>query len=182
MKKRGRKAQIEGQFVVYVISGIIIIMILLYGYKAIEDFRNKADTVSYIQFKKDFDNQVQSIAGDYGSETVTEIRLPKKHDEVCMASSAVSSLSQDVIHHWTDGSITEARDRQIALDSVADNEGVNIFFFKKGEMADAPLYISNLIMNDSGADHLHCFHAKSSRVKLSFVGEGAGTRVTYYTG
>lgn len=88
------KAQAHTQVFIYVLSIIIVSVILLYGYRAIAHFGDKAEQVSYIKFKTDLESVVRVIGPDYGSVKRVEFSLGDNYKEVCFVDSDVSSKAE----------------------------------------------------------------------------------------
>lgn len=81
------KAQMIGQVFIYVMTVLIVSFLLFYGYKAIVNFKDKADQVSLIQFKNDLENAVESLSFDYGSVKVKEFTLPENTEKLCIVKN-----------------------------------------------------------------------------------------------
>ena len=81
-----RKAQINSQFLVYILAVIITAMILIYGYKAINDIRENAKTVERITFMSEIRTAVKSISPDYGTVKSRSFRVPSGYTEVCFVN------------------------------------------------------------------------------------------------
>ena len=67
-------------------------------------------------------------------------------------------------------------DRSIAMDSIIANEGMNVFLFEGDELADAPLFIDNIVLSDT--NYLYCFKASQKKVMIKLTGQGDGTLIT----
>ncbi|MBW3019555.1 hypothetical protein KY329_05220 [Candidatus Woesearchaeota archaeon] len=93
------KAQIIGQVFIFILAGLVFILIVAYGYKAIQGFGEKSEQVSLIDFKNDLDRSVESVKRDYGSVRQVSLRLPSKYAGVCFLDS-----EQCPAQVWFDGS------------------------------------------------------------------------------
>lgn len=174
------KGQVAGQIMIYILAGVIIVLVLLYGYKAIEDFGKKADTVSYIQFRKDLDTTVQSIASDVDSELERQFAMPKA-DEVCFVDHQVNLATFDVTHdvHIFPTSSGSGSQHQI-IESSLISGGPNVFLFDKNVLAESPFRINYLSVPDDidGAKYdVICYHSKSGHVNIRLIGNGNSAKL-----
>ena len=87
-------AQVMNQVVVYVLAALIFILILGYGYKAINSFIEKGRVVQFDVFKSSLETEVESIRRDYLSERTAELSLPPDFTTLCVVDSVESGLLQ----------------------------------------------------------------------------------------
>ncbi|MBN2567190.1 hypothetical protein JXB02_03855 [Candidatus Woesearchaeota archaeon] len=80
-----RRAQVQGQVIVYVLSLVVVSLILLYGYNAIRSFRDRAEDVETVQFRTEIQAAVKSLSADTGTFRKMEFFVPETIDEVCFA-------------------------------------------------------------------------------------------------
>lgn len=84
MEKRGnKKAQILGQIFIFILAGLVLILILSYGYKAIQYFIERQEQVIMIDFKTDLEIAVEGVKRDYGTVRKIQLKLPSKYQGVC---------------------------------------------------------------------------------------------------
>ena len=77
-----RKAQIIGQVFIYALAAVVFGMILLFGYRAVDNFLQRSHEVSLIDLKNDMQSGINSI----GSSKDVEKRvfyLPSKYTKLC---------------------------------------------------------------------------------------------------
>lgn len=116
-----RHAQIIGQAFIYILTVIIIFVILIYGYNAITDFKNKINKISLVKFQTDIESSVDSLSSDYGSIKRLEIDVGE-FEQVCFVEShATPFLTSDL----------ENSLNPIVLDSVKSGTGKNVFLIKE---------------------------------------------------
>lgn len=80
----GSKAQIIGQVFVFILAGLVFVLIVGYGYKAIQGFIERSEQVSMIEVRNDFERAVEDVKRQYGSVRKLELRLPSKYDGICV--------------------------------------------------------------------------------------------------
>ncbi|PIN78936.1 hypothetical protein COV14_01535, partial [Candidatus Woesearchaeota archaeon CG10_big_fil_rev_8_21_14_0_10_33_12] len=71
-----KKAQIQGQVFIYILTLIITGMILLYGYNAIKSISERAKQVELVKFKNDLKEDFETISFDYGSVKTMSYHVP----------------------------------------------------------------------------------------------------------
>jgi len=80
---RTSKAQIIGQVFIFILAGLIFILIITYGYKAIHYFIERQEQVNLLDFKTDLETATEGVKRDYGTVRKIELKLPKKYQGVC---------------------------------------------------------------------------------------------------
>ena len=68
-----KKAMGVGEVFVYIIAALTFALIMIFGYKAINQFLEKGQQVEFVQFKTELESSVKNIYSEYGS--VREVRL-----------------------------------------------------------------------------------------------------------
>jgi hypothetical protein len=76
------KSQIAGQVFIYILSLIVVVLVLLYGYKAIQDFRSKAEEVALINFKNNLE-KVLTNPMRYGDTKPLDLKIPNRFEMLC---------------------------------------------------------------------------------------------------
>jgi len=94
-KSGSKNAQIIGQVVMFILAGIIFVLILTYGYKAITQFLGKSEEVSVATFQNDLITAAETLKRDYGSVSKLELSLPAKYTTFCLANSDSNTPSTD---------------------------------------------------------------------------------------
>ena len=82
-----RKSQLYGQIFIYALTLILISVILIYGYTAIRNFKQKTDDIVAVKFQRDFVSAIESITNDYGSVSKKEFQLSAEISKVCFVES-----------------------------------------------------------------------------------------------
>ena len=78
-----KKAQIIGQVFIFILSGLIFVLIIAYGYSAIKYFLERQEQVVLVDFKTDLEIAVEGVKRDYGTVRKVELKLPTKYQGVC---------------------------------------------------------------------------------------------------
>jgi len=82
-RKRNTKAQIIGQIFVFILAGLVFILIVTYGYKAVQYFIERQEQVLLVDFRTDLEIAVQGVKRDFGTVRKLELKLPSKYLGVC---------------------------------------------------------------------------------------------------
>ena len=153
------KAQIS-QIFIYVTTIIIVAFILLYGYRAIFVFKEKSEQVSFIQFKNDIENTIETLSLDFGSVKVKEFILPENTNVVCFVKNYPSiPLLADTNY-------------PIIEDSI--NSGVKKNVFLISDDVEESFYVDKI----STAQDLLCVRSQANKIKLRMEGVGDHTFIS----
>jgi hypothetical protein len=82
-----RRAQIIGQVFIFIIAGLVFVLILGYGYKAITHLLERGEQVQLLDFRNELESVMNTIKRDYGSVQRVDLRVPAKTETVCLVSS-----------------------------------------------------------------------------------------------
>jgi len=149
------KGQIAGQIIVYILAIVVFSLVLVYGYNAIQGFRQNADQVLYINFKTDFTSMVNSLSTDKGSEKKMEFSLPSEFREVCFVAKDGSAGNNEIVK------------------DAASPQSDNVFLIKYSGGVESfkagPLTFS---FSDS------CQDLVDGKLKVKLTGEGNAARVS----
>ncbi|HZX44317.1 MAG TPA: hypothetical protein VFF28_01400 [Candidatus Nanoarchaeia archaeon] len=157
MNKR-KKGQISGQIFAYVTTIIIFSFILIYGYKALTDFREKEEHLSFIKFKKDITSAVERIAPEHSSVEREEFYLGGDYTQVCFLQNYQSPGNLDLLNHDMD---------KIVKDSYLANSTNNVFVYA-GTFKE-PFYIGRINTTEDG---YLCIDAVKGKIKVELQGKG----------
>ena len=114
MKKEGI---ISSQIFIYVLAIIIFSALLLFGYKAINEQRNKEEKIVLVQFQTRLSNDIKAYSGDYGSVKKDTYSLPSAYNELCFVD-VKNADPQDIINY------------PVIKDSVESEAKSNIFLIR----------------------------------------------------
>ena len=80
---KGAKAQIIGQVFIFILAGLIFVLIITYGYKAVKYFMERQEQVMLVDYRTDLEIAVEGVKRDYGTVRKVELKLPSKYLGVC---------------------------------------------------------------------------------------------------
>ncbi len=86
MKKRlirSKKGLGVGEVFIYIVAALTFAVIMIFGYKIINDFIHRGEDVQFLQFKNDLESSVKKIYADYGSSRKETFHLPGGFDQIC---------------------------------------------------------------------------------------------------
>ena len=155
------KGQMIGQVFIYIITLVLVSFLLFYGYRAISTFKEKADQVSYIQFKNDLQNTIETLSLDFGSVKVKQFTVPENINTVCFVRNfpaMPSSLS--------------GTKYPIIEDSVNSGLAKNVFLI--GNKVEESFFAGKI----SSADDLLCAPAIAGKIELRMEGMGDHTSIS----
>ncbi len=155
-----KKAQMIGQIFVLVIAAIVFILILGYGYSAISHFIKSSEQVALIEFKTSLISGVEQIKSDYGSVRKVSLRIPKRHQRLCVVSSD------------TDADTGEFQTRFPLLFEIWQTGSENVFLIPKQE---SPIFISEVVVPNG-----YFCTGVSGNVDLRVKGLGDKTEVSVW--
>jgi hypothetical protein len=78
MKKRG---QLHSQVFIYIIAVIVCVLIVLFGYNAIQKVYTKGEQAVEIKFETSLKESIESLS--YGSVDIKTFEIPLKYSELC---------------------------------------------------------------------------------------------------
>lgn len=157
-----KKSQIYGQVFIYILSLFLVSFILVYGYKAIANFKNEQEKISCLKFNNDLKNAIQSISGDFGSVKIKNFQLCSLYTQVCF----VEDFETPVIPAKTD---------PIIKDSIASNTGMNVFLVE--DIAKDSFYAGKISVEPD----VLCIRAVEGKVNLRLEGEGNHVAISQST-
>lgn len=77
------KAETIGQVFIFIIAGLIFVLIIAYGYQAINYFLERQQDVVMTDIKTDLDSAVQGIKRSQGTVRKLTLRLPSQFKALC---------------------------------------------------------------------------------------------------
>ncbi len=150
-----RKSQVIGQVFIYILALIIFSLVLLYGYKTIKNFSNKADDISLIQLTTDIKTSVKKISYDYGTVIKKEISIPGKYSHVCFID----------LDHQAEISLQD--EHPAVYNSWYDRAQSNMFLITEKEEIQ-PYHIEGIKI----LDKYECLDVKQGKIILRLEGKG----------
>ncbi|MEW5896524.1 MAG: hypothetical protein AB1668_02425 [Nanoarchaeota archaeon] len=72
-----------GQVFVYITAAITFALIMIFGYRAVQDFLQSGEKVAFVQFKTGLESSIKKIYTEYGSVRVERFTLPAEFSQIC---------------------------------------------------------------------------------------------------
>jgi len=72
-----------GQVFIFILAGLVFILIITYGYRAVQYFLEQQEQVILVDFRTDLEIAVEGVKRDYGTVRKVQLKLPKKYLGVC---------------------------------------------------------------------------------------------------
>ncbi len=148
-----RKSQLYSQIFIYILTIVLVSFILVYGYNAIQNFKNRAEQVSCLKFKNDLTNSIGSILSDFGNIKRKDFQLCSGYTKVCF----VETFERPSLPSNID---------PIIKDSVLSNSGRNVFLAEN--IAKESFYAGNISVEPD----VLCIKAANSKISLKLEGKG----------
>jgi hypothetical protein len=153
-----KSAQIQTQVFVYIVSILVAVLILLYGYRAITTFIQSGERISLLNAEQDLISIVDATS--YERVKIDTFEFPKRYVKLCLvdlskpyAQSRLCKTGPDfneaVCLSWT-----EAIKENVFL---VDDTGITSKLGKG--------FIGNIVLDNPG-----CFDIINSRIQLRFTG------------
>lgn len=79
-----KKGQLAANFAVWIFGIIVVVLILLLGFKLIGGNKEEADRVVVENFKKTISKDVNALSAEYGSQILKEYKVPKGVEYMCV--------------------------------------------------------------------------------------------------
>lgn len=155
-----RKGSIVGQVFIFILAGLVFVLILTYGYKAIQGLISRSEEVAVVDFKSDFQSAVENIKRNYRSRREFDLRLPSQVEGVCVVD--VNNCPDTVMLELPSG------DRQI--DWVVDackTKSANVFLIPRS----VDFFVPDITIENP---YYVCIHRDSS---LGLEGLGRSAKV-----
>ncbi len=162
-----RNGQIAGQAFIYILSTVIIAAILVYGYTAVSEFRERSQNVAKVKLQNDITNAISRLSADYGSVKEKELYMGD-YLKICFVDS----------HETADPALFPLSIHPLIKDNVRSRTGNNVFLlrgtleqsFNAGEIGvDYFVQLPSTGMTDI---NIICLNATSSRVSVNLEGKG----------
>ena len=148
-----KHAQLYSQIFIYVLTIALVSFILVYGYNAIQNFKDRAEQVSCLKFKNDLQNAIESTASDFGTVKKKDFKLCGKYTQACF----VESFASPDLPYKVD---------PIIEDSVRSNSEKNVFLVEG--IAKESFYAGKISVDPD----VLCINAVDGKISLRLEGKG----------
>jgi len=161
------KGQI-GQVLMFILAGLVFILIISYGYKAINEFIGRQEQVALVDVQDDVRSAVESVKRQYGSRRKLELRVPSRFEGVCVVN--VDACPAQVV--------LGAESNDFALDWIVDacrSRSANVFLVPRG----LEFYVPDIVVD---SPNYVCAANVGGRVTFGVEGLGRSARVVEWGG
>ncbi len=154
-----RKGQIVGQVFIYALSIVIIAAILIYGYTAVSEFRERSQNVAKVKLQNDITNAVSRLSSDYGSVQRKELYMGEYH-KMCF------------VDNYENTPTLPSSLNKIIRDNVESKTGNNVFLLK--ETLEQSFNAGKISVGNgmTGDEDTLCLNATANRVAVRLEGKG----------
>jgi len=156
-----KRAQVIGQVFIFILAGLVFVLIITYGYRAITNFLERGEEVQLLDFRNELESAINTIKRDYGSVQRVDLRVPSRTDETCFASNELTSAQESAFK----------ADKPL-LFSAWSTGSENVFLIPR---QPTPILIQDMIVDDSNG--YICMTAVNDRVSLRVEGTGNKARI-----
>ncbi len=155
-----KKSQI-GQVFIYLISTLVIILVLYFGYNAISGITKKQQELSFVKFQTSLKDMVSYTSSDYGTVRVEDFYVPSTFTEVCFVDPHLITTrdSSPILQSYP-----------VIIDSVESGVLADVFALQAG----APFYIEKI--NVTG-DFL-CVPVTNGKIRIRIEGKGDSAQIS----
>lgn len=148
-----KKSQLYSQIFIYILTIILVSFILVYGYNAVQNFKERAEKVACLKFQNDLSNAIESISSDFGSVKRKDLQLCAGYIQVCFVETFESPNLPSSID-------------PVIKDSVLSNTGRNVFLVEN--IAKESFYAGNISVEPD----VLCIKAVNNKISLRLEGRG----------
>jgi len=96
-----KRAQMIGQVFIFILAGLVFILIITYGYQAINYFIERQEQVVMVDYRTDLEVAIEGVKRDYGTVRKVELKLPKEYLGVCFFDPVNCAKSPPTLEHPT---------------------------------------------------------------------------------
>lgn len=93
---KGKKGLGIAQAFIFIVVALTFAMIMIFGFKAVQDFLDKGEKVLFLQFKNDLENSVKEIYTNYGAVRFKDFRIPGKYEKICFVNMDIKPTEKDL--------------------------------------------------------------------------------------
>lgn len=164
----GKKAEVSGEIIVYIFGILVVSLVVIYGYSAIQKFIHQSEEVDHLQFEKELTGTIYSVASDYGTVKIKEFSLPSDITEICFIDLTVTEQAKrDAIKPT----------HPLIHDSWSSDAPANIFLLD-GKVESKMIFSGD---EETGEPYMRisdvagwfCINSPSGKIKLRIEGKGS---------
>lgn len=154
-----RKAQLYGQVFIYILTLVLISVILIYGYTAIKNFKQKTEDIAAVKFQNDLISSIERITNDYGSISRRELQLSDDITQVCFVESFQTFDKSNPIINFQLNNLVK--------NSVRDSDK-NVFLIGEGIGLKSAFFAGAISVDNDAI----CIKPLNNKITLRLEGKG----------
>jgi hypothetical protein len=158
-----RKGQTIGQVFMFVLAGLVFVLILIYGYKAITNLLERGEEVQLLDFRNALESTIKTIRRDYGSVQQVTLRVPSETETACFVTSNPQDLQP--------GAEQKFQQELPLLYNAWATGSENVFLLPK---QPTPIFLEDILVDEGYT----CIPATGGKVVLRVEGTGSKARIS----
>ena len=170
-----RKSQLYGQIFIYILTIVIISFIIVYGYTAVSNFKNRAEQVACLKLKNDLQAAIESISTDFGTVKRKDVQLCAGYREICFVESYDGFDINNPTIKVSPPIVPLPPVDPIIKDNIVSETGRNVFLVDN--IAKDSFYVGNISVEED----VYCIRAVNNEVSLRLEGKGDHTELREWT-
>lgn len=166
-----KKAQIQGQIFIYILTVIIAGFIFTFGYNAIVGFTGQIQTSKMIDFEINLKNTINKISTEYQSLEKKKFVLPKDYTKVCFIDYSKEYFDLET-NYWHTGEPSNFdNDYPLLADAITSGVKDNVFIYST--WLEKSFSIGEIDINNGTADvAFECIEVFNGNLFLEIRGLG----------
>lgn len=165
-----------GQVFIFIIAAITFAVIMIFGYKAINNFLQSGEEVVFVQFKTSLESSIKQLYTEYGSVRVKEFTTPANFYQICFVDmnaeydAELCTYNQAACSVWEDSPGYDSVDQNVFLKPMAGTVKIKVH-----DISIDPLDTS---MDPDGNKNFLCVPIKDGYFTLIMEGKGDRTELS----
>lgn len=165
-----KKAQVQGQVLMMILTLAIISFLLIFGGKIIMGVTEQGSMINYVKFKTNLQNDIDAISQEYKTKKEINLVIPDGFVELCFVD--FSKVPPEdfqrrypiIYDYWSDQEYRKGLESNVAK---------NVFL--RTDKAEASFNVGNIQI---GGDGYLCIEEKRSKVDFWVEGLGSRAKIT----
>lgn len=157
-----------GQVLMFILAGLVFVLIISYGYRAIQQFIDRQEQLALVDVRHDVESAVEKVKRQYGSRRKLELRVPSKIEGACVVD----------VNNCPDQVVLGSGSRDLALDWIVDAceaKSANVFLVPRS----LEFFVPDVVVGDP---NYVCAPNVGGRVVLGVEGLGRSAKVVVWAG
>lgn len=156
-----KRAQIIGEVFVYILASVVFVLVLTYGYQAIQGFMQKQEQIYLVDLKTTLETSADRIMLSYGSVEKLDLNLPKQYRQICFTTyKPLAQVQPSQTTYFSP-----------LLQSAWNTGQENVFLVPK---QPTPILVKNIVVTPNGV----CCIEPQGQFSMRLEGKGNYAEVT----